>query len=115
MADDDVPRIKLSQGRATHICPRCGTTTEAGWCCGIDLSAARPWQMTADRVRMIHLLARSQKGLTEEEYRLRLGAMGVDSSKQLSRSQFHFFVQRLRALHDAPRWLEKRGGLRRAG
>lgn len=96
-------------------CPRCLQSTTRTWCCGIDLSAARPWQMTTDRVRMIHLLARSQKGLTEEEYRLQLGAMGVDSSKQLSRSQFHFFVQRLRSLPDAPCWLEKRSHLRQAG
>ncbi|WP_440254662.1 hypothetical protein [Dyella sp.] len=63
---------------------------------------------------MLHVLARSQKGLTEEEYRLQLHAMGVDSSKQLDRSQFHFFVQRLRSLHDSPRWLARRAELRKA-
>lgn len=96
-------------------CPRCGCSTESSWCCGIDLRASRPWSMTPDRVRMVHVLARSQKGLTEEEYRLQLGAMGVTSSKQLDRGQFHFFVQRLRSLPDDPCWLKKRAELRKAG
>jgi len=54
-----------------RTCPRCQQPTAHRWCCGLDLFARKRWQMTRDRVRMIHVLARSRKGLTEEQYRLR--------------------------------------------
>ncbi|ODV25942.1 MAG: hypothetical protein ABT19_03245 [Rhodanobacter sp. SCN 68-63] len=89
-------------------CPRCGTTTEQPWCCGVDLHALAPWQMTPERVRIVHVLARSQKGLSEEQYRLQLGALGVSSSRMMSRAQFYAFVQRMRSLPDSPKWTARR-------
>lgn len=79
------------------------------------------WHMTTDRVRMIHVLARARKGLTDEEYRLRLGAVGVTTSLRLSRDQFHRLLIGLRALPDAPRWIAgtrhaaRRGRIARVG
>lgn len=61
--------------------------------------------MTHDYVRMIHILARSRKGLTEEEYRMRLAAVGVQTSLKLSRDQFRALLDGLRALPDSPRWV----------
>jgi hypothetical protein len=88
-----------------RTCPRCERTTRLSSCCGIDLSVRRRrWRMTADRVRFVHVLARSRKGLTEEEYRLRLGAVGVESCLQLDREAFHAFVAGLAKLPDCPAW-----------
>ncbi len=91
-----------------RTCPRCDAPTSDRWCCGIDLLAGTRWRMTRDRVQMIHVLARSRKGLTEESYRLRLAAVGVDTSLKLSRAQFQQLLLGLRALPDAPRWLARR-------
>lgn len=90
-----------------HTCPRCDKLTAERWCCGIDLLAGKRWRMTADRVRMVHVLARSRKGLTDEEYRLRLGAVGVTTSLKLSREQYHRLLVGLRALTDSPRWIAR--------
>lgn len=104
-----------------RTCPRCSTPTAARWCCGIDLLARKPWRMTRDRVRIIHVLALSRKGLTDEQYRLRLGAVGVDTSLALNCDQFHQLLDGLRALPDAPRWIAvsrstaRRGRVTRAG
>jgi hypothetical protein len=87
-----------------HICPRCDKLTAEPWCCGIDLRARKRWRMTRELVRMIHVLARSRKGLTEEEYRLRLAAVGVSTSLQLGRDQFYRLLDGLRALPDSPLW-----------
>lgn len=89
-------------------CPRCQKSTRERWCCGIDLAACKRWRMTQDRVRLVHVLARSRKGLSDELYRLRLAAIGVESSLQLSRMQFHQLVAGLRALPDSPHWIAKR-------
>lgn len=88
-----------------HTCPRCRQPTAERWCCGIDLLARKRWRMTHDRVRMIHVLARARKGLTEEEYRLRLAAVGVSTSLKLGRDQFHRLLAGLRALPDSPLWV----------
>jgi hypothetical protein len=88
-------------------CPLCGRHTSGGWCCGIDLTAARPWRMSPDRIRSVHVLAMGTKGLDEETYRLRLEAVGVTTSKDLDRAQFTALVQGLRALPDAPRKTRK--------
>lgn len=88
-----------------HTCPRCQQSTTAQWCCGLDLLARNRWRMTADRVRMVHVLARSRKGLTEEQYRLRLAAVNVDTCLKLSRDQFHRLLVGLRSLPDSPRWI----------
>lgn len=104
-----------------HTCPRCHKPTDARWCCGIDLLARKRWRMTRDRVRMIHVLARARKGLTEEQYRLRLAAVGVDTSLKLGRDQFHQLLVGLRSLPDSPLWIAgsrhacRRGRLAKAG
>lgn len=104
-----------------HTCPRCQKLTAASWCCGLDLTGRKRWRMTHDRVRMIHVLARSRKGLTDEEYRLRLAAVGVETSLRLGRDQFHRLLVGLRSLPDSPRWIAgtrhaaRRGRIARAG
>lgn len=104
-----------------RTCPRCQQPTDAQWCCGLDLSARHRWRMTHDRVRMVHVLALSRKGLTEEQYRLRLAAVGVETSLKLSRDQFHALLDGLRALPDSPRWIagdrhaRRRGRIAKAG
>lgn len=104
-----------------RTCPRCQQSTASTWCCGLELTARKRWRMTRDRVRMIHVLARSRKGLTDEQYRLRLGAVGVDTSLKLSRDQFHNLLRGLRALPDSSTWSQgsrharRRRRLARAG
>jgi hypothetical protein len=87
-------------------CPRCDRLTAATHCCGLDLAARRrlPWRMDADKVRLVHTL-KARKGLDDETYRLRLGAVGVDSCKQLSRAAFRSFLAGLVALPDKPGWI----------
>lgn len=89
-------------------CPRCERLTGARNCCGIDLTV-RPmrWSMGPDKVRLVHVL-KARKGLDDETYRLRLAAVGVDSSKQLGRREFRTFLQGLAALPDSPKWARKR-------
>lgn len=88
---------------STRVCPVCDRSTLHAWCCGIDLTSRRPWRMTTALVRSVHVLALSTKGLDEETYRLRLRAVGVTTSKDLSREQFNALMRGLRALPDAPR------------
>lgn len=89
-------------------CPRCQCLTGSTWCCGIDLTVRRaPWVMTIERIRLIHIL-KARKGLTDEVYRLRLGAVGVDSCKQLGRQQFRIFLAGLVDLPDVPNWLARK-------
>lgn len=85
----------------SHTCPVCQTAATSPWCCGIDLTAAAPWRMTPERIRAVHVLAMTTKGLDEETYRLRLGAVGVESCKQFTREQYHTFMGALRDLPDA--------------
>ena len=88
-----------------RTCPLCQRSTGLTSCCGIDLTVRRKrWQMTPDRIRFVHILALTRKGLTDEQYRLRLGAVGVESSKQLNREQYQQFVDGLNRLPDAPNW-----------
>lgn len=88
-------------------CPRCERATGATYCCGIDLTARRrPWRMTADKVRLVHVL-KARKGLDDDTYRLRLAAVGVDSCKQLSREAFRTFLQGLASLPDRPGWADR--------
>lgn len=60
------------------------------------------FRMTKAKLQAVHALAR-QKGLDDELYRLRLQAVGVDSSKKLRRKQFDEFMTGLKALPDAPK------------
>lgn len=77
-------------------------------CCGIILSRPRRWHMTPDLIRMVHIVALSQKGLPQEMYRLRLRRLGVESSKQFTRRQFQQFMAELERLPDAPGWSTRR-------
>ena len=96
-------------------CPLCQRNTSAQFCCGIDLTTRRRWRMTRDMVKFVHVLGRSRKGLTEENYRLHLSAIGAESSLQLNRDQFHQLIARFRALPDSPKWVAKHlaGGIQR--
>ena len=88
-------------------CPLCARLTGAGNCCGIDLTVRRrPWVMDAHRIRLVHVLA-ARKGLDDETYRLRLGAVGVASCKQLSRRAFRVFLDGLVSLPDKPGWVDR--------
>lgn len=85
-------------------CPRCERLTALGNCCGIDLTARRrPWRMDAEKIRLVHVM-KARKGLDDETYRLRLAAVGADSSKHFTRGQFRTFLQRIATLPDAPTW-----------
>ena len=85
-------------------CPSCRRWNESGkeWCfwCQSSLARAKPWKMTAGRVRYIHALA-GRKGLDEEIYRHRLKAWtGCDHCTQLKKDQFAAFVAGLESLPD---------------
>lgn len=89
-------------------CPRCERLTVAANCCGVDLTVRRrPWRMDAAKIRLVHVLA-ARKGLDDETYRLRLSAVGVESSKHLSRRKFREFLRGMAALPDAPNWQNRR-------
>ena len=64
-------------------CPRCDLETRAGWCCGLDLLGARPFHMTTERIRAVHVL-KARKGLDEDTYRVRLQAVGVDTHIEIA-------------------------------
>lgn len=67
--------------------------------CGTWLVKQR-FSMTPGRIRLVHALALKQKGLREDEYRLRLGAYGVTTCKDFKRAQFDAFVRDLKKLPD---------------
>ncbi len=81
-------------------CPRCGTRTTARSHCGIDLM---PWRMNKRRIRAVHACAMGRKGLDYETYRLHLLAVGVESSKNMTRSQYQEFFRRMQRLPDRNR------------
>ena len=56
--------------------------------------------MSAALVRQVHSVARRQKGLDEETYRLRLSAVGVESCKEFTRRQYQVFMGALARLPD---------------
>jgi len=85
-----------------RTCPRCSFPTSASECCGIILSQRVRWRMTKLLIRRVHAIV-AKKGLDEEIYRLRLGAVGVESSKDFTREQYHAFMRALAMLPDAPR------------
>ena len=83
-------------------CPRCATWNEgkAKACVQCHTPLVRPrWRMDKQRLRYVHILAR-RKGLDDETYRLRLGAVGVESSKDLKRAQYVAFVDGLKGVPD---------------
>ena len=59
--------------------------------------------MTKMLVRHVHIVARVQKGLDEETYKLRLRAVGAESSKNFTRVQYVEFMKGLAKLPDMPR------------
>lgn len=85
-------------------CPRCGIRSRRINCCGIILGVRRRWRMTPALVRQVHVIAHVRKGLDKETYQLHLTAVGVETSKRLTRDQHHALLQRFSALPDAPRW-----------
>lgn len=90
-------------------CPRCERLTARSDCCGIDLTVRRRrFKMTPHLLKMVHATV-AQKGLDEETYRLRLGAVGVTSSKQFKRDTFSRFMAELSRLPDAPGARRARG------
>lgn len=75
--------------------------------CGMWL-VAPPFRMTVGRIQMVHTLALKQKGLREDEYRLRLGAYGVTTCKDFKRPQFYAFVRDLEKLPDVQPYVRAR-------
>lgn len=57
--------------------------------------------MSAALVRQVHAVARREKGLDDETYRLRLSAVGVESCKDFTRTQYQVFMGALARLPDA--------------
>lgn len=99
-----------------RTCPLCRSTVRTDYCCGIDFRAPRSaWRMTGEKVRLVHVLARSRKGLDEETYRLRLAGVGVSTSLALSRDQFHALLAGLASLPDCPLWLARHRSRANAG
>ena len=64
--------------------------------------------MTPKLLQLVHATV-AQKGLDEETYRLRLGAVGVTSSKEFSRDVFKQFMSELAKLPDMARPRSARG------
>lgn len=93
----------MTPPKSTRVCPRCGSKTAAENCCGLMLAARRRqrWKMSAGLVRQVHTIARKQKGLDEETYRMRLGAVGVVSCKDFTKQQYRVFMGALARLPDA--------------
>lgn len=87
---------------ARFHCPRCDRDTRDPWCCGLDQGAARPFEMTREHIRTIHVV-KARKGLDQETYKLRLQAVGVTSYKAMTREQYRAFLRGLGSLPDAPR------------
>ena len=91
--------------RARH-CPRCGHADDRSQCarCGTYLYSKpnnRPWLLTPKMIKRIHVVAMRQKGLSREAYKLRLGAVGVGSCKELTEQQYLKFMKALASLPDA--------------
>ena len=84
-----------------RTCPMCNTPTARAECCGILLAQRVSWRMTKLLIRRVHA-AVAKKGLNEEIYRLRLGAVGVQTCKDFTRDQYHNFMRALATLPDAP-------------
>lgn len=92
-------------------CPRCRTLTSRKRCPVCNASLRPPkWQLTAARIRSLRALAHSRKGLDDETYHLRLQAVGVTSTTDLTRELYYRVLAGLRALPDAPAWLAKQRG-----
>jgi len=81
-------------------CPRCGLSSQRGTkVCSHCQNHFERWRMNTERIRLCHVLAK-RKGLDDEVYRWRLNALGVESCKDLKKSQFFEFVKGLNSLPD---------------
>ena len=56
--------------------------------------------MTKALVQRVHAVARGRKGLDEETYRLRVRAVGAETSKRFTREQYREFMRGLAKLPD---------------
>ena len=87
-------------------CSRCGYSfPNVKECptCGVDL-VKRRWKMTRKRIAYVHALALQQKGLTHEEYKLRMQAITTKTTcKDLTRNDYKRFTADLQALPDVRR------------
>lgn len=87
----------------TRQCRRCSHVNagHAKQCalCSSDLVVPR-FSMTPRLVRLVHVVARVQKGLTDEEYRLNLQALGLESCKQMKKQHYKDFMRRMDRLPD---------------
>lgn len=84
-------------------CLRCGYVDEQSPCpqCG-TYKSRKKWQLTPALIKRIHVIAMRQKGLSREEYELRLNAVGVNSCKELNQQRYERFMGALNRLPDAP-------------
>jgi len=84
-------------------CPRCGlmNALQRATCssCLTPLRQKR-FHMDRNKITYIHVL-KNRKGLTDEFYRLRLNALGVNSCKELKAATYYKFINGLKALPDA--------------
>lgn len=88
-------------------CPRCGhrhydMAIKDCELCFTPLRAER-FHMNKQRIQYVHVLAMAQKGLTHEEYKDNLRAVGVESSKHMKRQHYYDFLARMKRLPDAPK------------
>lgn len=88
-------------------CPRCGIWVPRRFRrCPQDGASLvmEKFEMNNDRIRYLHGLALGRKGLSYEDYKLRLhGVTGHTTCKDLSRVEFLKFVSDLKGLPDAIR------------
>jgi hypothetical protein len=87
--------------KAMYECPVCGTTSAAGNCCGVWLSA--PFTMTTERIKALRRYAHGQKGLDADAYHLHVKAVGATSTTTLTRDQHTELLRRLGRLPDRKR------------
>ena len=105
------PALKSRTRKRGRPCPRCRSLIRARKTCPVcSISLVRePWQLTPARIRGLRALAHGRKGLDEETYHLRLSAIGVTSTKDLTRELYNRFRTGLLALPDTRAWVERRG------
>lgn len=105
------PRTTTASKR-TRQCPRCRSTIRSRKrcsVCNVSLVKTR-WQLTPARIRGLRAIAHGRKGLDEETYHLRLNALGLTTTKDLTQDLYYQFRRGLLSLPDRPDWAEKRAG-----
>lgn len=66
--------------------------------------------MTKGRIQAIRRYAHGRKGLSEDDYRLRLGAVGAKSTLELTEDQFNTVMAGLRRLPTVVGSIKRRRG-----